>query len=163
MPTTYGDIQQKNRQTIFPRVETSMKMTFHSSGENQRESRRRRAPLSNPPLLFFHDENVSGKNRKDKPRQMSTNLIFRHREGVAPELSTNFCSKYGQVVTQRTQLPVGHRRFLLPMAILGLKKCAPPMRMSHKWRTSICDSLFSQTRPVSRNVHNTCEKNTCEL
>jgi hypothetical protein len=35
-------------------VETSMKMTFHSPGKNQREARRRREPLSNPPFLFFH-------------------------------------------------------------------------------------------------------------
>jgi hypothetical protein len=56
-----------------------------------------------------------------------------------------------------------HSRFLPLMAIFGLKKCAPPVRTSHKWRTSICDSLFSQARPVSRNMHNTCEKNTCDL
>jgi hypothetical protein len=56
-----------------------------------------------------------------------------------------------------------HGRFLLLMAIFGQKKCAPPVRTSHKWRTSICDPLFSQTRPVSRNMHNTCEKNTCDL
>ena len=54
MPTTCGDIQQKNRQLIFDGVETSMKMTFHSPAENQRATRRRRLPLSNTPLLFFH-------------------------------------------------------------------------------------------------------------
>jgi hypothetical protein len=54
IPTTSGDIQQKNRQPIFGGVETSMKMTFHSPGENQRATRRRRGPLSITPLLFFH-------------------------------------------------------------------------------------------------------------
>ena len=75
----------------------------------------------------------------------------------------SFCSKLRQSVTQRAQQPAGQGRFLLLMAIFGPKKCAPPMRASHKWRTSICDFLFSQTRPVSRNLHNTCEKNICDL
>jgi hypothetical protein len=188
MPTTFGDIKQKNRQPIFGGVETSMKMTFHSSGENQRTTRRRREALSKTPLLFFHEENVFGKNRKDKPRQMSIKLII--SRGIARGLSASactvccelcgttchersrmeprqsvesFCSKYGQGVTNRAQQPAGHSRFLLLVATFGPKKCAPPVRTSHKWRTSICDSLFSQTRPVSRNMQNTCEKNTCDL
>ena len=74
MPTTYGDIQQKNRQPIFGRVETSMKMTFHSTGENQRATRRRRTPLSKTPLLFFHYENTFRKKRTAKPRQTQSRL-----------------------------------------------------------------------------------------
>jgi hypothetical protein len=75
----------------------------------------------------------------------------------------SFCSKMRQGVTQRAQQPAGHSRFLLLVAIFGPKKCAPLGRTSHKWRTSICDTLSSQTRPVSRYVLNTCEKNTCDL
>jgi hypothetical protein len=54
MPTTCGDIQQKNRHPIFSGVETSMKMTFHSFEQNRSQVRERRVPLSIPPLLFFH-------------------------------------------------------------------------------------------------------------
>jgi hypothetical protein len=54
LSTTCGDIQQKSRHAIFSEVETSMKMIFHSSGENQRAARRKREPLSKTPLLFFH-------------------------------------------------------------------------------------------------------------
>ena len=53
VPTTYGDIQQKNRHAIFGGVETSMKMTFNSPGENQRATRRRRgSTFHNPPFIF---------------------------------------------------------------------------------------------------------------
>jgi hypothetical protein len=37
---------------VFSGVETSMKMTFHSPGKNQRAARRRRGALSNPTLYF---------------------------------------------------------------------------------------------------------------
>ena len=95
--TTCGDFQQKNRHAIFGEVETSMKMTFHSPGENQRGTRRRRSPLSITPLLFFHYENGFRKKRKDKPRQMPLNLIFsppaqshkdRHHTAPVPSQST---------------------------------------------------------------------------
>ena len=53
MPTTSGDIQQKNRQPIFGGVETSMKMTFHSPGESQRRTRRRcGSTFHKPPFIF---------------------------------------------------------------------------------------------------------------
>ena len=54
LSTTSGDIQQKNRHTIFSGVETSMKMSFHSFEQNRSQTRERRGPLSNTPLLFFH-------------------------------------------------------------------------------------------------------------
>jgi hypothetical protein len=74
LSTTSGDIQQKNRQSIFSGVETSMKMTFHSFRENRRGARRRRGALSKTPLLFFHYENVFSKKRRDKPRQTKSHL-----------------------------------------------------------------------------------------
>ena len=85
MPTTYGDIQKKNQQPIFGEVETSMKMTFHLPGENQRATRRKRKPLSNTPLLFFHYENVFSKNRKDKPRQTRSHLTPMIMSQISPE------------------------------------------------------------------------------
>jgi hypothetical protein len=75
VPTTFGEIQQKNRQLIFSGVETSMKMTFHLPDENQRAARRRRASLSKTPPLFFHYENAFRKKRTDKPRQTQSPLL----------------------------------------------------------------------------------------
>jgi hypothetical protein len=225
MPTTSGGNQQKNRQPIFGDVETRLKMTFHSPGENQRAARRKRKPLSKTPLLFFHYENVFRKKGKTISIQTHPNLIISptrvsrmpklpnpsnhkdpatHKAGNQSNASSlcplcplwfnlngpdfrflqdqiktsdhiqeiarhplasfaSFCSKKRQRVTQRAQQPAGHSRFLLPMAIFAQKNCAPLVRSSHKCLTSTCDPLFSQTSPVSRNVPNTCEKNTCDL
>ena len=54
LSTPCGDFQQKNRHAIFSGVETSVKMTFHSFEQNRSQTRERRKPLSNTPLLFFH-------------------------------------------------------------------------------------------------------------
>jgi hypothetical protein len=110
-------------------------------------------------LVFF----VSFVNFVVKP-----NCVPRTKPALSPLWfsQTKCCEllfETGQGVTNRAKQPAGHHRFLPLMATFGPKKCAPPVRTSHKWRTSICDFLFLQTRPVSRNIHNTCEKNTCDL
>jgi hypothetical protein len=85
VPTTCGDIQQKNRQPIFSEVETLMKMTFHSFEQNPSQTREPREPLSKTPLLFFHYENVFRKNRRDKSRQTQSHLTPMITSPISPE------------------------------------------------------------------------------
>ena len=79
MPTTSGDIQQKNRQPIFGDVETRLKMTFHLPQENPRATRRLCKPLSKTPPLFFHYENAFRKKGKTISIQTHPNLIISQR------------------------------------------------------------------------------------
>ena len=122
------------------------------------------APCSLPVLILRSRFNLNGLRTVVPLMTRSTPATRIQEIARHPSASyASFCSKKRQRVTQRAQQPAGHSRFLLPMAIFAQKNCAPLVRPSHKWLTSTCDPLFSQTSPVSRNVPNTCEKNTCDL
>ena len=54
---------------VFERVEKSWKVIFHSCRQYRRISRGSFAPLSTPPLLFFHYENAQHANQKLLSRQ----------------------------------------------------------------------------------------------
>ena len=63
-------------------METRLKTTFRSPGENPHATRRLRDPLSKTPLLFFHYENRFPKNRKTISIQTHPNLIISRREAL---------------------------------------------------------------------------------
>jgi hypothetical protein len=71
---------QNNCTRLFGRVETRLKMTFHSRAEDSRATRRLCKPLSKTPLLFFHYENVFRKKGKTISIQTDPNRITTQRE-----------------------------------------------------------------------------------